>query len=375
MSLGADSLLLAASFGVFGLKLGETVLLTLLGGLSSGLSGELGVRVESLHKSLVLQWVLSGRSLNNWVSSNITELVLNLVGVDDSGKISAGHHTSVKLVTTLLNTLLSVGTENVVQGLESIGSEDDESAEVTTWGKLEEVESVDIASVNTWQVAGGSSDIWVLVTVNNEWTLSHLEAVVSHLVETSTGSLGGTDSSEVLSDANGFEGSEESLGGVNVKGVNNEWELWDGVNVVTSGKDEWGNGGSSQSGGNSVSLLVGVDLSVPSSPDLEWGEHATLSAHVTESGLTGTGGTGATNSWNTSDGSTSTPGLSGVLLTSLIENSVGLTSVLGHVGVDELDGVISDWGSEDSWHWHLLLLFAVNAHNGSCSHLFFRIDK
>ena len=36
-----------------------------------------------------------------------------------------------------------------------------------------------------------------------------------------------------------------------------------------------------------MSSLGDVDLSMPFSPDLEWGEHSTLSAHVTESGLSG----------------------------------------------------------------------------------------
>jgi hypothetical protein len=36
-----------------------------------------------------------------------------------------------------------------------------------------------------------------------------------------------------------------------------------------------------------VSLLVLVDLAVPLSPDLKGGEHATLTAHVTEGSLTG----------------------------------------------------------------------------------------
>jgi len=32
---------------------------------------------------------------------------------------------------------------------------------------------------------------------------------------------------------------------------------------------------------------------------------------------------------------------------------VGLTSVLGHVGVDELDGIVTDGGGENSGHGDL----------------------
>ena len=40
-----------------------------------------------------------------------------------------------------------------------------------------------------------------------------------------------------------------------------------------------------------MSLLVLVGLLVPFSVGLEWGEHSTFTAHVTESGLTGSVGT------------------------------------------------------------------------------------
>ena len=56
-----------------------------------------------------------------------------------------------------------------------------------------------------------------------------------------------------------------------------------------------------------MSLLVQVDLSVPSSEDLEGGEHSTLAALVTEGTLAGSGSTRATDSGNTSDGSSGTP--------------------------------------------------------------------
>ena len=68
-----------------------------------------------------------------------------------------------------------------------------------------------------------------------------------------------------------------------------------------------------------------------------------------------------------------------MLLALLVEDTVGLTSVLGHVGVDELDGIVTDGGGENSGHGDLFegLLVGdsgVNAHNGSCSHLFLRND-
>jgi hypothetical protein len=57
-----------------------------------------------------------------------------------------------------------------------------------------------------------------------------------------------------------------------------------------------------------------------------------------------------------------------VLVTGLPEETVSLSSVLGHVGVNELDGVISDGGSEDGGHGDLAdngSILRVNTHNWS----------
>ncbi len=37
------------------------------------------------------------------------------------------------------------------------------------------------------------------------------------------------------------------------------------------------------------------------------------------------------------------------LVTSSLGHGVGLTSVLGHQGVDVLNDIITNWGGEDSW--------------------------
>ena len=56
-----------------------------------------------------------------------------------------------------------------------------------------------------------------------------------------------------------------------------------------------------------MSLLVEVDLSVPSSVGLEGSEHSTLSAHVTEGTLATSASTRTTDSWDSSNSSTSSP--------------------------------------------------------------------
>ena len=59
--------------------------------------------------------------------------------------------------------------------------------------------------------------------------------------------------------------------------------------------------------------------------------------------------------------------------TSLVEDSMSLSSVLVHVGVNELDDIVSDGGGEDGGHGEGAGIFGailgVNADNGSCGHL------
>lgn len=96
-----------------------------------------------------------------------------------------------------------------------------------------------------------------------------------------------------------------------------------------------------------MSLLLKVDLSVPSSPGLKGSEHSSLSTHVTEGTLTRSVGTASTNSGNSSNGTTSTPGFSRVLHTGILLDSVSLTNVLGDLIVNELNDIKSDGSSAD----------------------------
>jgi len=373
-SLGSGVSLLSANLGSLALEGSSSVLLALGIDSDSLISLGLGVGVKSLHKNSVLEGILVVLIVNADGSSDFTELGLNLIGVDDSGQIGASHHGSVELVAVLLNTLLSVGTEDLVEVLESILGVDDETTEVTTGGELEEVKSVDGADINTSKVSGGSLDGWVLITVDDEGTSSHDEAGVSHLTGTASGGLGFADSLEILLSTEFVQSLEQVLGSLNIEGVNNEREFRNIHNSVTSGENERGNSGSGQSRGDGVSLLVDIDSLVPLSPDLERGEHSTLTAHVTEGSLTGSAGTGTTNSGNTSDSSTSTPRLGGVLLTGLLEHTMGLSAVLSHVSVHKLDGIISDRGGEDGGHGNITDDLAgrgvrVNGNNGSGSHI------
>lgn len=341
-------------------------------GLLLGGTGSLGVGVKLLHDGSVLERVLLGLVVGTDGGSHVSELGLNGIGVDDSGKVSTGEGGSVELVASLGGSSNSVGTEDGVKGVEGVLGEDHESSEVTTRGELEEVESVDIADIDTGEVSSGSLDKRVLISVDNKRSLLDGEAAGSEFANTGSGVLVLAGTVKIIGGTNGVEGGKESLGGLNVEGVNNEGELGDVLDVVTSGLNERSHSGSGKSGSNSVSLLVGVDLSVPFSPGTERGEHTGLSAHVTESSLSGSVGTGTSNSRNTGNGTTSSPGLSGVLLSLHPVDSMSLSSVLGHVGVNEGNGIVSDGGRENSGHVNgasNLSVLGVDGNDGVSGHL------
>jgi len=121
--------------------------------------------------------------------SGLSKLGLDLVGVDDSGEIGAVHHTSVEGVVALLLGVLGVASEDVVESLEGILGEDHESSEVSTWGELEDVESVHVACVNSWQVSGGQFDSEGVISEHDQWSLSHDVSGASVFTNTGSGVL------------------------------------------------------------------------------------------------------------------------------------------------------------------------------------------
>jgi hypothetical protein len=138
----------------------------------------------------------------------------------------------------LLNVLSSVVTEDVVKGLEGILGPDDESTEVTTRGELEEIESANVANINTREISSGSFDEVVLISVDDEGTLSKDVSGVTEFTLSTSDLSGISGSLEIVRDTEVLEGSEEGLGGLNVEGVNDEGEFGSTHNSVTSSKNK-----------------------------------------------------------------------------------------------------------------------------------------
>lgn len=84
----------------------------------------------------------------------------------------------------LLGRLLAESAEDTIQSLKGILGPDNEAADVTTRGKLEKVQSLHRADVDTRDVAEGLRNAIILV-VDNERATANDVAAVAHLANTS----------------------------------------------------------------------------------------------------------------------------------------------------------------------------------------------
>jgi len=244
VSLGLGSLSSLGSLGLkVGLSGGISVSVT-LGNESSLLGGEW---VHLVHHGDVGEWVLLGLVVDSDGSSDGSEGFLDLIGVDDSGQVSAGHEWSVHGVSDLVHGVLEVGSELVVQLVETAFGEHNQSSEMTTWGKLDDVKSANVAGIDTWEVLGHSLDIGGIVSVDDEWSLSQDVPGVSVFTGSGSHLLLSSDLVEVVSNSEVVEGLDEGFSVWDVEGVNNKRELWDVADLMTSGHDKWGNSGGSES--------------------------------------------------------------------------------------------------------------------------------
>lgn len=220
---------------------------------------------------------------------------MDFVGVDDSGDISVGKEGFLEVVARFLESGVSEGTENGIELSESTFTPDNESSDLSTGGKLEEVKSVDVGNFDAWNVSNGLSEFNVFVSDNEKGSFSDGVSFASEFSLSGSDGFGvgdlldvsvGADSLQELNNLLGFFVTFDFV----VKNVGN---FSNSLDSVSSGEQERSNGASSQGTGNSVSFLFNVNSSVPSSPGLKGGEHSTLSALVTEGTLTTSVGTGS----------------------------------------------------------------------------------
>ena len=192
------------------------------------------IGVQSLHDGLVLQRVLLVLVMDDLVLSDGSELGLNQVGVDHSGQVSASHGGSVESVSLLLLGRNSLGSEDLIDLLESILGPDDKSSELTSRGELEEVESGDVASLEARQVSGCLLHLQVLVSVHNQRTLLQNISAISCLSLSRSDFLELSDLSEIVEETQLVKVVSEVLGGFNVEGVDDVGDLRDVRDSVSS---------------------------------------------------------------------------------------------------------------------------------------------
>lgn len=244
---------------------------------------------------------------------------LDFVGVDDSGKIGVDNLGEWESVVNLFGGWLLVVSVEAVELIDGTLGPDDESANVATWGKKEEVEAGNFEEIDTRDVSEGLGHWGVLLVVDDQWTSSLGVTSVSELALSSSDLAGILNSLNISVSVEGLEELDSLSGLFDVKDgfvADNQWDFWDLFDSVSSGENQSGGGGGRESGDDGVSLLVLVDLSVPSAVGLGWGEHTTTTAHVSESSLAGTVSTATSNTWDTCNSTTSTPRLSRGLVTS-----------------------------------------------------------
>ena len=339
LSLGFEGLL-GSSCGTLlgneGSLVGLTVLLGLLGHAS--LIGGMGIELlkgNNGFKRVGLGFVSLGGRLGR------VEDGLDFIGVDDTGEVGVGHGSG--------RDALSSFSVDLVQRVEGGLRPDAEASHVTSRGELEKVQAVDAAEFDTRQVAEGKLDA-VVLGVNDERTTAHGVSAVTHLTLTGTNLLGVAGLLDIVE---GTNGGEDILSGRSLLsgfdgGIEDKRNFRDFVDNVSTGHDKGGDSGGGQSRGNSVSLLANVDLLVPLAPGLGGCEHASSTAHVSESSLSGSGGTSTSDTRDTGNGTSSTPRGGRNLLSSADGDGISLTLVLVHVGVNKLNNVRTERGRHDS---------------------------
>jgi len=313
-----------------GLKSKFSLLSVVFVGLLIHSSNGDSVGVQFFQSRDVCQGVLLLLGVEDSVLFLVSKSTLDGIGVNDLGNIRVGQDSSVEVISALFLGSNSVASEDLVEGLEGRFGPDDESSEVTTGSQLSQVKSVDVGDFNTGDVSYSSEEGDVFVVVDEKRSFTESVSSVSELTLTSSDALGVGNSFNIFVSTESLQESNKILGLFNTFDlvINDQRKVGDIANSVASSENEGSQSRSSQSSGNGVSLLLDVDLSVPSSPGLQRSEHSTFSTRIGEGTLSGSAGTTTTDSGYSCDGTTGTPRNGGVLHTGLGEDSVSLTGVL-----------------------------------------------
>lgn len=252
--------------GLEGLVLGDGLVVDLLLAKTLLLVRS-GVRVEAEHDLLVLERVLllGVGTLADGTATDGTEDALDLGAVDELVEVGLGHAVLGKEEVALELRGLSGAAVDGVEGGEGVRRPDDETAKVSTRGKLEEVEGVDVAGLDTGDVAEGLEELLAVLggVVDDEGTTALDVAAVPQLTLTGAELAGVLD---LLDIGGGTDGLEEvdGLGGL-LQGTvgeggagDDEGNLRDGTDTVATGEEKGsaGRGSDGRNGGETPAKLL-----------------------------------------------------------------------------------------------------------------------
>lgn len=151
---------------------------------------------------------------------------------------------------------------------------------------MEEVQPLDVDKLNTRKITESLDDTIILV-INNKGTTALPVSAVPELALTGAQFTGVGDLDDIGVGAEGLQESDSLLGlleGLNI-GRDDERDFSDFLDSVSTGKNERRKGRGSESGDDSESALVLIDLNVPPAPSFGRSKHTTTTTHVTEGSL------------------------------------------------------------------------------------------
>jgi hypothetical protein len=226
---------------------------------------DLCVGVQAQKNLLVAQRVLllDGGSSGNSIALGAVERALDFGAVDQTSKIGLGDDVGRQEEVPLVRRRSGGGAVDLIEGLESGRGPDDETAKVTTRGKLEKVEGRDGGGLNTGDVAETLDELLAvnLGVVDNQRTTALAVAAATELALTGTELLGALDLLEIGTGANGLEEGEggssaSDRAALNESRVDDQGNLRDAHDLVTTGKQKRGGGRGSQGGAGSISPII-----------------------------------------------------------------------------------------------------------------------
>ena len=158
---------------------------------------------------------------------------------------------------------LGGGAVDLVEGLEGSRGPDDEAAKVTTGGELEQVEGGDGGGLNTGDVAEALDELLAvnLGVVDDQRTTALAVAAATELTLTGAELLGALDALQIGTSTDGLQEAEGSSSAgesstLEELGVDDQGNLRDGHDLVTTGQEEGSGSGGSQGGADSVAPIA-----------------------------------------------------------------------------------------------------------------------